>query len=396
MACPAFTADKLHLFNELRQNDSMMRSIKFACFFSEDQVRLDVGHPYSLGSTGSFSMSVRYTAIDLFSGCGGLSRGLKDAGFQVLGAVELDGKARETYTLNHEDVPLVGSDIRKISAAQLLRSCGLKRGQLDLMAGCPPCQGFSTLRARNGRTESPDARNELIDDFARLAIALRPKMVMMENVPALARYEKFVNFVKNLELVGYQVSVRILDVSHFGVPQRRKRLILSASRLGLPKLATAMESRKTVRAAIGHLMKSGESGDTLHDFPTKNRSARVQAMIEAIPKDGGSRHSLPSSMRLSCHTKTSGFNDVYGRMKWDDVSPTITSGCSNPSKGRFIHPFENRPITLREAALLQGFPSDYRFKISHGKEAIALMIGNALPPAFIAAHGKAMVEGLKK
>ena len=337
-----------------------------------------------------------FTAIDLFSGCGGLSRGLKDAGFHVLAAVELDGKARETYALNHGDVPLIGTDIRKVTAAQLMRSSGLKRGQLDLMAGCPPCQGFSTLRARNGRAAAPDARNELIDDFARLALALRPKMVMMENVPALARYDKFANFVKRLEQGGYQVVVQVLDVSHFGVPQRRKRLILSASRVGTPRLATAGGSRKTVRAVIGNLMRPGESGDSLHDFPTKYRSARVQAMIEAIPKDGGSRHSLPASMKLNCHAKTSGFNDVYGRMKWDDVSPTITSGCSNPSKGRFIHPYEDRPITLREAALLQGFPADYCFNISHGKEAIALMIGNALPPAFIAAHGKAMAEGLAK
>lgn len=337
-----------------------------------------------------------FTAIDLFSGCGGLSRGLKDAGYHVLAAVELDSKVRETYTLNHGDVFLVGTDIRKVTAAQLMRSSGLKRGQLDLMAGCPPCQGFSTLRARNGRAAAPDARNELIDDFARLALALRPKMVMMENVPALARYGKFTNFVKRLEQGGYQVVVQVFDVSHFGVPQRRKRLILSASRVGTPRLATAVNSRKTVRSVIGNLMQPGESGDSLHDYPTKYRSARVQAMIEAIPKDGGSRHSLPASMKLDCHAKTSGFNDVYGRMKWDDVSPTITSGCSNPSKGRFIHPYEDRPITLREAALLQGFPADYRFNISHGKESIALMIGNALPPAFIAAHGKAMAEGLTK
>jgi DNA (cytosine-5)-methyltransferase 1 len=341
-------------------------------------------------------MSVQYTAIDLFSGCGGLSRGLKDAGFHVLAAVELDDKARETYALNHSDVPLVGTDIRIVTAAQLMRSCGLKRGQLDLMAGCPPCQGFSTLRARNGQVAAPDSRNELIDDFARLTLALRPKMVMMENVPALARYEKFVNFVESLERTGYKVVVQVLDVSRFGVPQRRKRLILCASRVGTPRLATPVDSRKTVRAAIGNLLRPGESGDSLHDYPTKNRSARVQAMIEAIPKNGGSRHSLPTSMKLGCHAKTSGFNDVYGRMKWDDVSPTITSGCNNPSKGRFIHPYEDRPITLREAALLQGFPADYRFNISHGKGAIALMIGNALPPAFIAAHGKAMAEGLAK
>lgn len=218
-------------------------------------------------------MSNSYTAIDLFSGCGGLSRGLKDAGFQVLAAVEIDGKARETYALNHSDVPLVGTDIRKVTAVQLMRSSGLKRGQLDLMAGCPPCQGFSTLRARNGRTAAPDARNGLIDDFARLVLALRPKMVMMENVPALAKYEKFANFVQKIEQTGYQVVVQVLDVSHFGVPQRRKRLILSASRVGPPRLAIPGNSRKTVRVAIGNLMRPGESGDSLHDYPTKYRSA---------------------------------------------------------------------------------------------------------------------------
>jgi DNA (cytosine-5)-methyltransferase 1 len=264
------------------------------------------------------------------------------------------------------------------------------------MAGCPPCQGFSTLRARSGRTAAPDARNDLIDEFARLTLALRPKMVMMENVPALARYEKFADFVDKLERDGYQVVTEVLDVSCYGVPQRRKRLILSASRVGTPRLASEMKTRKTVRSAIGSLKRSGDSGDSLHDYQSTRRTARVQAMIEAIPKDGGSRHSLPDGMKLCCHQKTSGFNDVYGRMKWDDISPTITSGCSNPSKGRFIHPDEDRPITLREAALLQGFPKDYRFDLSHGRESIALMIGNALPPPFIAAHGKAMARGLAK
>lgn len=335
-----------------------------------------------------------YTAIDLFAGCGGLSRGLKNAGFRVLAAVELDLKARETYSLNHKDVPLVGTDIRNVTGAQLMRSCGLRRGQLDLLAGCPPCQGFSTLRVRNGQSAANDARNELIDDFSRLAIALRPKMIMMENVPALAKYYKFEQFVQLLEKRGYQVLVRVLDVSHFGVPQRRKRLILSASRVGSARLVSDSGVRNTVRTTIGNLSCPGESGDPLHDYSTTKRSERVQAIIKAIPKDGGSRHSLPASMKLACHQRTSGFNDVYGRMKWDDVAPTITSGCCNPSKGRFIHPIEDRPITLREAALLQGFPKNYVFNIKHGKQAIALMIGNALPPAFITAQGLAIAEGL--
>ncbi len=339
---------------------------------------------------------MRYTAIDLFSGCGGLTRGLTDAGYRVLAAVEIDQKACETYRANHRDVELLVEDIRRVSAAKLMRCTGLKKGALDLLAGCPPCQGFSTLRARNGQTAAADPRNDLVDEFARLALALRPKMIMMENVPALARYEKFIDFVERLSAEGYRVISRVLDVSAFGVPQRRKRLILSASRVGQPHLAMEEATRTTVREAIGALPPAGKSGDALHDIPTKYRSARVQTMIEAIPKDGGSRHSLPDRMKLGCHGRTSGFNDVYGRMRWDDVSPTITSGCSNPSKGRFIHPQEDRPITLREAAILQGFPADYRFVVSHGKEAIALMIGNALPPKFIAAHGVAMARGLSK
>lgn len=339
---------------------------------------------------------MHYTAIDLFSGCGGLSRGLTDAGYRVLAAVEIDQKACETYRANHRDVELLAEDVRKVSAAKLMRCAGLKKGELDLLAGCPPCQGFSTLRARNGQTAAADPRNDLVDEFARLALALRPKMIMMENVPALAKYEKFIDFVERLTADGYRVISKVLDVSDFGVPQRRKRLILSASRVGQPRLAAEAAARTTVREAIGGLPSAGTSGDALHDIPTKHRSARVQAMIEAIPKDGGSRRSLPDPMKLGCHRRTSGFNDVYGRMRWEDVSPTITSGCSNPSKGRFIHPQEDRPITLREAAILQGFPADYRFVVAHGKEAIALMIGNALPPKFIAAHGLAMAQGLSK
>ncbi len=341
-------------------------------------------------------LGMRYTAIDLFSGCGGLSRGLMDAGYQVLAAVEIDQKASETYRANHREVELLVEDIRQVSAAKLMRCTGLKKGELDLLAGCPPCQGFSTLRARNGQSAAADPRNDLVDEFARLAISLRPKMIMMENVPALARYEKFIDFVERLSANGYQVISKVLDVSDFGVPQRRKRLILSASRVGEPRLAVGAAVRTTVREAIGGLLPVGKSGDPLHDIPTKHRSARVQAMIAAIPKNGGSRHSLPDSMKLACHGKTSGFNDVYGRMRWDDVSPTITSGCGNPSKGRFIHPDEDRPIALREAAILQGFPKNYRFVVSHGKEAIALMIGNALPPKFIAAHSRVMAQGLAK
>lgn len=341
-------------------------------------------------------MEFSFTAIDLFSGCGGLTQGLKDAGYRVKGAVEIDAKARKTFSMNHADVPLVGTDICQLSAETLMREAGVAHGELDLLAGCPPCQGFSTLRSKNGRNSVTDDRNNLIDDFARIALALRPKMIMMENVPALAKFEKFLNFIQRLEETGYSVLYKVLDVSDFGVAQRRKRLILSASRVGLPRLAVASGTTVTVREQIEHLPVAGSSGDALHDLSSPRRTARIKALIAAVPKNGGSRHSLPPEMQLKCHLKTTGFNDVYGRMHWDQVSPTITSGCTNPSKGRFLHPNEDRPITLREAAILQGFPRTYKFDTSHGKEAISLMIGNALPPPFIAAHSAAMAEVLKR
>lgn len=337
----------------------------------------------------------KLTAIDLFAGCGGLTQGLKVAGYDVVAAVEIDAKARQTYYLNHPEVFLVGSDIRQVSEHELLQNCGIDEGELDLLAGCPPCQGFSTMRRRNKPTEIYDTRNDLIDDFRRFAIALKPKLIMMENVPGIVNFPKFTALVDDLRNLGYSVVYEILDVSKFNVPQRRKRLILSANRTGQALLAPPTKSTTTVRSAIEHLPVPGASGDSIHDILSK-RSAKVEMIITHIPKDGGSRVSLPESLQLECHKKRGGFFDVYGRMKWDEVSPTITSGCTNPSKGRFLHPEQNRTITLREAAILQGFPPNYKFDRNHGKEAISLMIGNALPPSFIAAHAKVMAESLNE
>jgi len=338
-------------------------------------------------------MVKKLTAIDLFSGCGGLTQGLKQAGFKVLCAVEIDKKARETYKLNHPNIPLAGEDIRMVSADNILKNVQLKRGDLDLLAGCPPCQGFSSIRRKNKLKAVVDQRNDLIEEFARLTIALFPKLVMLENVPSLVEYSKFKNFVRTLKAAGYRVSYRVLDVADYGVPQRRKRLILSANRIGEAVIADPIASRISVKSAISHLPKAGTSGDFLHDALSQ-RSQKIQSLIAAIPKDGGSRNSLPASMQLPCHQRTNGFNDVYGRMSWDDVSPTITGGCGSPSKGRFLHPQENRGITLREASILQGFPENYKFDLDHGKDSICLMIGNALPPPFISIHAKAMAKSL--
>lgn len=330
-------------------------------------------------------------AIDLFSGCGGLTAGLRQAGYDVVAAIEIDAKARHTFSLNHPNTPIVGSDIREVDPGQLMVNLGLKPEELDLLAGCPPCQGFSRMRKRNKSVSAKDDRNALIEDFQRFVLAFRPKKVMMENVPGLLDYYRFKKFKSVLRAAGYSVVAEVLNVADFGVPQRRKRLIVSCSLYGSPVLAMPTTTRITVRDAIEHLPTAGKSGDALHDM-AERRSDKVKELIKLIPLDGGSRKDLPLEKQLDCHKKSDGFSDVYGRMAWDEVSPTITGGCFNPSKGRFLHPVFHRNVTLREAALLQSFPPDYKFEIKHGKEAIALMIGNALPPKFIAAHAAAIAK----
>lgn len=327
-----------------------------------------------------------FTAIDLFSGCGGLTEGLKQAGYQVLAAIELDPKAAETYQLNHPEPLSISADIRKICPLETMTKLGLEKGELYLLAGCPPCQGFSTLRTRNGKT-SRDKRNALIDEFLRFAKEMLPKYVMLENVPGLEKHHRFKLFITALKKLGYSVQHKNLDVSNYNVPQRRKRLILLASRIGNVNFANEEKTKVTVRKAFQRIKNFQLSKDDIHYIPER-RSERVQEIIRYTPKNGGSRKDLPEHLKLKCHASFDGFNDVYGRMKWDDISPTITSGCHNPSKGRFLHPEENRAITLREAAILQGFPCDYRFKRAHGKESLGLMIGNALPPPFIRAHAE--------
>jgi DNA (cytosine-5)-methyltransferase 1 len=333
------------------------------------------------------------TAVDLFSGCGGLSCGLIEAGFSVSAAVEIDPKAQATYKLNHPDVRLYEQDIRQLDPDQVMKDIGLKAGELDLLAGCPPCQGFSRLRTKNQKTSVKDHRNNLVVDFLRFVQVMRPKTVMLENVPALAKDGRFTRMRNQLTALGYEAVVHVLDAADYKVPQRRKRLIMLASRVHQPEIAPKSGVRITVRQALAGVGAPSKTTDSLHAV-RENRTPAVRQLIALIPKNGGSRSDLGEKYQLDCHKKHSGFYDVYGRMAWDDVAPTITSGCHNPSKGRFLHPSYNRTITLREAALLQGFPKEYLFDVSHGKEAIALMIGNALPPPFISAHAGALRAGL--
>jgi DNA (cytosine-5)-methyltransferase 1 len=216
---------------------------------------------------------------------------------------------------------------------------------------------------------------------------------MMENVPGLAKDYRMKELEAELIKLGYVVNYQVLNAEDYGVPQRRKRLILIGSKSGLIEFPAAVPEKMTVRKAFKKMPKAGSSGDPLHDL-LATHSKEVTKIIKKIPKDGGSRWELGAKYQLECHKKVSGFKDVYGRMKWDEVSPTITGGCSNPSKGRFLHPQEDRGITLREASILQGFPRDYWFPLHKGKGAVSRLIGNAFPPQFTAHHASAVRKHL--
>lgn len=337
----------------------------------------------------------RFSAIDLCSGCGGLSLGLKRAGFEVLAAVDNDALSVETYRMNHPNTHVVEDDIRSVDPAALMKDLNLNQGELDLLAGCPPCQGFSTLRTFNGNRNVDEEMNDLIFEFIRFARAFLPKALMIENVPALLRDDRLGKVCRELESLGYKCNADLFDAQKYGVPQRRLRMILFAFKGDCPAFGSPVRKRVTVAEAILGLPSPEVSDDPLHNYRVQ-RSDRVRTLISLVPKDGGSRKDLPDKYKLECHKRFKGFHDVYGRMSWNKPGPTITGGCINPSKGRFLHPEEDRSITLREAALLQGFPRSYAFPAKKGRHPLAQLIGNAFPPVFAERHAKSIYRHLEK
>jgi DNA (cytosine-5)-methyltransferase 1 len=335
----------------------------------------------------------RLTAIDLFCGAGGLSLGLRQAGFEVLGAVEISELAARTYRLNHRTTTVWQQNIRSLGPQTVLTALDLEPGDLDLLAACPPCQGFSSMRTLLRTTSVDDKRNSLVAQFGRYAEALRPKALMLENVPGLASDPRLERLLKRLRRLGYLITKDVLDAADYGVPQRRRRFVMIAMLERSVEFAPKVARTRTVRDAIGFLLPPLASSDPLHTHG-ENRSPAVQRRIAAIPRDGGSLRDAGAKHTLECRRKLKGFNDVYGRMAWDSPAPTITGGCVNPSKGRFLHPVHNRAITLREAALLQSFPKSYRFPRDAPKFPLADLIGNALPPRFVAAHARQLAKSL--
>jgi DNA (cytosine-5)-methyltransferase 1 len=323
----------------------------------------------------------KLTAIDLYSGSGAVTQGLKDAGFKVLAAVDFDKIACKTYRANHPRVVLVETDITELTAISLAEVASIP-DSIDLLVVCAPCQPFSS---QNKKKEN-DPRARLILESTRFISAFSPAMVFFENVPGLANSPLVEELRGDLKNIGYQLSDPMIhNAADFGVPQRRARCLMVAAKASHAIAAFSdansgmRKTRKTVRDAIGKLpeLSHGEADpkDSLHF--AANHSILAIERLKHIPADGGSRRSLPAHLILKCHTDPHKFPDVYGRLKWDDVAPTLTTGCTDVTKGRFAHPVANRALSLREAALLQTFPTRYKFV--GNKTQIARQIGNAVP-----------------
>lgn len=342
-------------------------------------------------------------AVDLFSGLGGLTAGLKDAGIRVVAASEIDRDARATYAANHPEVRLLG-DICELRATTVLQAA--RRRKIDIVVGCPPCQGFSRLTEKHRRS---DPRNSLVLEFLRLVKELRPTICMMENVPGLLTRgaSLFKELLDGLAAAGYEVTYDVLELAEFGVPQFRKRLVLIAGlgfKIPLPtKTHHGPKRWVSIRSAIEKLPEPQRRSELRkpRSVPASWHVARdiandVRRRLAHAAKNGGSRQALPEDLILDCHRKGKnlGFSDVYGVFNLDAPSPTITSGCTNVSKGRFGHPTQLRPLTPREAAMIQTLGRNYKLRGS-GAESIAAQIGNALPRRFAKVAGRHLVRQLK-
>ncbi|MBD2459461.1 DNA cytosine methyltransferase [Oscillatoria sp. FACHB-1407] len=349
------------------------------------------------------------TAIDIFSGSGGLTVGLKKAGFRVVAAVEIEPHAFATYKANHPEVQAYKQDVRTVRGKSLI-ACS-PSGEIDLLSGCPPCQGFSSLTARHKR---PDPRNELVLEMSRLVEEIQPRIVMMENVPGLPKKgtKLFEQLLQKLESLGYISAWDILQVADYGVPQSRQRLVLLAGKgfpVHLPKPTHSKTGKdglkpwRTLRDAIGTMPEPIVLADThtsggpqRYNWHVVRSLAPDTLKILKAARPGESRLKLPEELRPPCHqNRSDGFNNVYGRLSWDQISSTITGGCTTVSKGRFGHPEQDRTISVREAALLQTFPMDYIFDTPY-IDYVCEMIGNALPCDFAEVLARQCLDALSQ
>lgn len=343
--------------------------------------------------------SAELVCIDLFCGAGGLTHGLIEAGVRVSAGFDFDDACEHPYTANHDGVSFYKRDVSDLRGADLEPL--FDAASVRVLAGCAPCQPFSSYAQRYDTVGT--VRWGLLRHFARLVEETSPEIVTMENVPSVTKHRVFHDFVTRLKARGYTVWYEVIDCAKFGLPQRRRRTVLLASLLGPIKLQNSdLLQPKTVRDALKGLpvLRHGASdkNDSLHT------AARLSPLnVERInaSKPGGSWRDWPPHLIADCHQKPTGksYPGVYGRMRWDEPAPTLTTQFFGFGSGRFGHPSQARGLSLREGAILQGFPHDYSF-VPDGKKIyfkiLGRMIGNAVPVQLGRVIGETLIQHVKE
>jgi len=327
-------------------------------------------------------MTDSISTVDLFCGAGGLTHGFEQAGLPVKAGYDIDPACEFPYEHNNR-AKFILQDVEDVSGSEM--SEHFRGSSIRVLAGCAPCQPFSSYSRRYNDKES---KWKLLQDFARLVQECEPEIISMENVLQLKHHPVFQEFIDKLENLEYSFDAYEVNCLDYGIPQSRKRLVLLASKFGKINLISPThhsERYETVRTTIEHLepLSAGQASkrDRLHQC---SKLSELNLRRIRASKPGGTWRDWSKDLIAECHIKESGktYPGVYGRMEWDKPSPTITTQCFGFGNGRFGHPKQDRAISLREAALLQTFPADYEFvgpdqpvKVSH----IGRLIGNAVP-----------------
>lgn len=337
--------------------------------------------------------------VDLFCGVGALSHGLKLAGCKIVAGYDIDSRCKFAFEKNNGGT-FYTKNVARLSAPEI--KSHFTEGAPSILAGCAPCQPFSTYKHRYGE----DPQWGLVTKFADLAAEVKADYVTMENVPSLLLYKEgqvFREFEETLKEAGYKVQHTIAKCEEFGVPQHRRRLVVLASRKRrLPQLSSTQGAAKSVRDAIGQLppLSAGRSdpGDPLH-IAARLSDLNLRRIKASRP--GGTWRDWPEHLRAECHRRPSGktYPGVYARMEWDEPAPTMTTQCYGYGNGRFGHPDQDRAITLREAALLQSFPAKYEFLEQDDPvlmKELGRWIGNAVPVKLAQAIGGVIMGDVRK
>jgi DNA (cytosine-5)-methyltransferase 1 len=341
-------------------------------------------------------------AVDLFCGVGGLTCGLEEAGIETSVGIDVDPHCRYPYKTN-TDTDFVEEDVSKLSSDRVADFFGDTNSRI--LAGCAPCQPFSNLNNGENTAEWDDWA--LLDEFRRLVWDLEPEVVTMENVTEVRNHQVYSRFVDALFKLGYDISSELVYCPDYGVPQKRRRLVLLASKFGpieLNEPTPDPDDHPTVRDTIGNgtveRLESDEESDTdrLHKG-RKLEEINLERIRQSVP--GGTWRDWDEDLRLDCHKKESGssYDSVYGRMKWDEPAPTITTQFYNYGSGRFGHPEQDRALTLREGAMLQTFPEDYTFVDPDDEvhlKRIGRLVGNAVPVELAKSIGNTITQHLER